>query len=90
MKDLAISLPPETVEEIADRAAELVLARLAERDNGGPGWIYGARGLSEYTGLPVGQVFKLVAAGAIPHRRIGQRLLFERAAIDEWLRNEGG
>jgi hypothetical protein len=40
-------------------AAEIVLERLATRENGGPGWLYGATAVSEYTGIPVGQVFRL-------------------------------
>jgi excisionase family DNA binding protein len=34
-------------------------------------------------------VFKLVARGELPCRKVGSRLLFERAAIDAWLRSDG-
>ena len=36
------------------------------------------------------KVYALVAAGEIPHRRAGARLIFDRQEIDSWLRGEGG
>ncbi len=35
------------------------------------------------------KVYALVAAGEIPHRRAGARLIFDRQEIDSWLRGEG-
>jgi excisionase family DNA binding protein len=64
-----------------------VVRRLDSARDNGEGWPYGARAESEYTGLPTGQVFKLVSRGELPCRRVGQRLLFEKREVDEWLRN---
>ena len=36
------------------------------------------------------KVYALVAAGEIPHRRAGARLIFDRQEIDAWLRGAGG
>ncbi len=34
-------------------------------------------------------LLRLVAAGEIPHRRVGRRVLFPRAALLSWLHEDG-
>ncbi len=41
--------------------------------------------VAEYLRWPRERVYKLTAAGAIPHRKHGGRLLFHRKEIDDWL-----
>lgn len=41
--------------------------------------------LSAYSGLSAPTLRRLVAKGAIPHAKIGRRVLFPVAAIDAWL-----
>ena len=36
------------------------------------------------------RLYNLVADRRIPHEHEGKRLLFDRAALDEWVRNGGG
>jgi excisionase family DNA binding protein len=81
-----VELEPEERVALVEEIAEIVLARLADRDGGG-GWLYGARQASAYLGLPVGQVFKLTAAGVLPCHRLGSRLLFKKAELDACLEN---
>jgi excisionase family DNA binding protein len=40
---------------------------------------------AEHLGWPKQRLYKLTAAGAIPHRKHGQRLLFNPSELDEWL-----
>jgi excisionase family DNA binding protein len=40
-----------------------------------------------YLSWLVGRVYKLTAAGAIPHRRHGSRILLHRGELDAWLDN---
>jgi hypothetical protein len=91
---LTIELPPETLEAIAQRAAEIVLEQLRqEQPPGGRRALYGARAAAEYLGWPVGRVEKLTAANAIPCHRTAERgrVTYLTAELDEWLqeRREG-
>ena len=42
--------------------------------------------VAELLGLHPKTVYDHAGAGDIPHRRVGRRLLFSRAAIMEWLK----
>jgi excisionase family DNA binding protein len=85
---VVLALPPDAVEAIVEQVTARVLERLADQGNGGPGWLHGAQAVADYTGLPCSTVFKLVAREELPCRRVGSRLLFERAALDQWLRED--
>jgi hypothetical protein len=83
---LSIALPPEALEAIAVRAAELAADRLtAAAPSEGPRYLHGAAKAAEYLDMPLGQVQKLTAAGAMPHRKINQRCLYRTDELDEWL-----
>jgi excisionase family DNA binding protein len=83
---LSIALPAEALEAIAVRAAELAAERLAPAmEPHGPRYLHGAAKAAEYLDMPLGQVQKLTAAGAMPHRKIGQRCLYRTDELDEWL-----
>ena len=95
---LSIALPPEIVEAIAQRAAEIVLGRVEEQaaETSSP-WLYGAKAAAQYLGWPVGRIQKLTAANAIPFHRVptgfdetgqplqGQRVAYRRDDLDRWL-----
>ncbi len=90
MEALSISLPPELLEGIATRVAEIVLDQLDKQPRAksicdGPRWIHGAQAASDHTSIPVGQVQKLSAAGAMPHRKIGGRNVYRTDELDDWL-----
>ena len=38
-----------------------------------------------YLGISVPTLMRLLGSGVIPYRRIGQRWLIARAALDDWL-----
>src|SRR3712207_2918206 len=39
--------------------------------------------------ISVRKVYDLVSRNALPHRRAGGRLLFERASLERWVRSNG-
>jgi excisionase family DNA binding protein len=84
---IAVALPPEAVEELIELVAERVVARLRQEQNGGSPWLT-VREAAEYVHLPVGRLYKLTAADAVPHRRVGARILLHRAELDSWLVGE--
>ena len=87
MSALALDVPPELLEAIAARAAELVGERQAPDD--GDGWMTVAEA-AEYLRCPKSRVYSLVSARRIPFEKDGSRTLFRRSELDEWVRNGGG
>lgn len=87
MNPLALELPPELVEQIAERAAEILAER--QSTNGNDGWLRGADRIAEYIDAPRSRVFALSSAGRIPVERDGSNLIARRAELDAWIR-EGG
>jgi excisionase family DNA binding protein len=43
------------------------------------------RQAAEYLGWPVQRIYNKTRVGAIPHRKEGNRLMFSRAELEEWL-----
>lgn len=83
MDHLTIPLPPELVEQIAQRAAEIVLDRIGAQNGSSP-WLTASEA-AEYLRWPVKRIYNLSAAGAIPHRKQEGRVLFHRVELDTWL-----
>jgi excisionase family DNA binding protein len=79
-----LELPEAVVEAIAQRAAALALERLDRRESSP--WMDLAQAAT-YLGFSRDRLYKLTAAGAVPCRRRpgGQRLLFHRDELDQWL-----
>lgn len=84
MSTFAIELPDELVEQIAQRAAEIVTER--EAANASP-WL-DTRGAAEYIAAPVSRIHDLVQLRKLEPRRDGRRLLFRRADLDAYLEGE--
>lgn len=81
-----ITVPPELLEAIATRAAELVAERLpAEADSG----FLDVAGAAEFLSCPRSRLYSLVSAGRIPHHRDGSRLLFDRAELRAYVEAGG-
>jgi excisionase family DNA binding protein len=76
-----LHMPDDTLEVIAHRVAELLSERQAPEP---PTWLT-IEEAAEHTRIPKGQLYKLTAAGAVPHSKPGNRLLFNRADLDAWL-----
>jgi excisionase family DNA binding protein len=81
---VAVSVPDELVEHVAERAAEL----LREASTPCTGWL-SVDEAAAHLRCPRSRIYRLVHLGRIPHEHEGSRLLFDRAALDEWIR-EGG
>ena len=47
--------------------------------------VFNLKKAAAYLGLSVPTLVRLLGSGAIPYRRIGQRWLIARAALDDWL-----
>ena len=86
---LALVVPDQLVEELAERTAELVAARLVPAARAESPWL-DFEGAMAYLSFSRDQLYKLTAARAIPLRkkRNGQGLLFHRDELDRWLEAE--
>lgn len=84
--EVALSLPPEVIEAIAQRASELVLAHLRRSDVATSPWLAGARAAAEYLGWPRQRVYKRLTE--LPHHKHGARLMFRRDDLDAWLEHQ--
>jgi excisionase family DNA binding protein len=86
---LTVTLPDEFVERIAARAAQLVLAELADREhgNGHPEWL-DVPGAAAYLSVSQERIRKLQARGELPHYQEapGCRVLFNRSELDAAMR----
>ena len=84
---VAIALPEEIVEAIAERAAEIVADRGGRSEDG---WIRGADRIARYIDCPRSRVYALVSARRIPVHHDGSALIARRSELDRWLRAGGG
>ena len=87
MSAVSLAFPPELVEQIAERAAELV----AEKQGGtadGDGWLTVAE-CADYLRCSTGRVYQLVSARRIPFEKDGSRVLFRRSELDRWVKTGG-
>lgn len=81
---LTVELSDEQVEQIAERAAQLVIEHQPEQDS----WLDVAAA-AERLRCPKSRIYALVSAKRIPHHRDGSRLLFKREELDEWVKRGG-
>jgi hypothetical protein len=84
---LSIPVAPEFVEQVAQRAVEL----LAEREVKVEPWI-GVKLAAEHLDCPVGRIYSLAGTTPprIPCHRDGKRLLFRLSELDDFVVNGGG
>lgn len=47
--------------------------------------VFNLKEAAAYLGISVPTLVQMLGSGAIPHRRVGQRWLIARAALDDWL-----
>lgn len=86
---LEIALPAEVLDQLAERAAAIVIEQLQEQAAAPSPWMDVAAA-AEYIAAPVSRIYALVSADRIPHHRDGSRLLFHRDELDAWIRDGGG
>jgi len=82
---ISFDFPPELLEEIAQRAAELLAARVPAEDH----WMTVAEA-AEYLRCPISRIYALTSAKRVPHHHDGSRLLFRRSELDTWVMSGGG
>ena len=87
MTAATFTLPHELLEQIAERAAELVVERSA---SGEDGWLRGADRIAAYIDAPPSRVYALASAKRIPVHRDGSALIARRSELDAWIRGGGG
>jgi len=74
-------------EQIAQRVVELQAQQPGEEAAQSSPWMSIERA-AKYLDLPTQRLYKLTAAGVIPHVKQGGRLLFDREELDTWLRSQ--
>jgi excisionase family DNA binding protein len=89
---VSFALPPEFVEAVAQRAADLLADRMSPPVEP---WI-GVDEAAEHLACPVSRIYRLVSlakgrqANPVPYCKDGQRLLFRRSELDAWAGRGGG
>jgi hypothetical protein len=85
--EFTLGIPPELVEAIALRAADLIAERGAAPEDG---WIRGAAKIAEYVDCNPDRVYALSSAKRIPVHHDGSALIARRSELDAWVRRGGG
>lgn len=89
MTALTMDLSEALVEQIAQRAAEIVATRtIGADDDADDGWLTVAD-CAEYLRCSESRLYGLVSARRIPYSKDGSRVLFRRSAIDRWVEQGG-
>jgi excisionase family DNA binding protein len=82
---VAVPVPPELVEAVAVRVAEL----LADRPPVEPDPWLDVAGAADYLACPPSRIYALVSADRVPVHRDGSRLLFRRDELDRFVEQGG-
>ena len=87
-REVTLVVPDELLQALAERTAELVLARIETTPSESP-WLDFEQALA-YLHFSRDRLYKLTSARAIPFRkkRYGQGLLFHRDELDRWVEAE--
>jgi excisionase family DNA binding protein len=88
MAALRLEIDEELIEQIAERAAELIGERSVRKE--ADGWLRGADKIAAYIDAPRSRVYALVSARRIPVHHDGSALIARRSELDEWLEGGGG
>lgn len=84
---LAVALPDDLVEAIAERAAEILAHQQPAAEDG---WLRGADRIAAYIDCPRSRVYALTSARRIPVHHDGSALIARRSELDRWVRDGGG
>jgi excisionase family DNA binding protein len=86
---LALALPEQLVQTLAERIADQLSVHRGELAGAGSPWL-DVNSAAAYLGFSRDRLYKLTAAQAIPFRkkRGGQGLLFHRDELDRWLESQ--
>ena len=86
MNAVSLTLPDETLEQIALRVAALLADQAPATENDG---YLDVGGAADFLACPTSRIYALVSAKRIPHHRDGSRLLFDRNELRDYIRNGG-
>jgi hypothetical protein len=86
-RDLSLTFPPELIEVIARRAAELVAESQPAMEDG---WLRGAKRIAAYIDAKPSRVYALNSAKRIPVEHDGAGLVAKRSRLDAWIKEGGG
>lgn len=87
MAALRLEIDEELIEQIAERAAELIGVRPERTEP--DGWLRGADRIAAYIDAPRSRVYALVSARRIPVHHDGSALIARRSELDRWLLRGG-
>lgn len=79
---LALTVPPELVEHLAVRVADVLAERAPTASDG----YLGVEEAAAYLACPKSRMYELVAAKRVRHYRDGRRVLFKAEDLDAVLR----
>jgi excisionase family DNA binding protein len=85
MSTLSVDLPDALVEQIAERAAEIVAAGATTTDAG----YLDVKAAADFLSCPTSRIYALVSADRLPVHRDGSRLLFDRTELRRYVENGG-
>lgn len=88
MAALRLEIDEELIEQIAERAADLIGER--SRPPTSDGWLRGAERIAAYIDAPRSRVYALTSAHRIPVHHDGSALIAKRSELDNWLQRGGG
>jgi hypothetical protein len=88
MAALRLEIDEELIDQIAERAAELIGQRSQGKEP--DGWLRGADRIAAYIDAPRSRVYALVSARRIPVHHDGSALIARRSELDRWLVQGGG
>ncbi len=83
VSDLALRVPEELVEAVAQRAAEIVLEQLAAPDQSSP-WLTVPEA-AEYLRASRQRIYDLLSSRRLTRHRDGTRVLIRRDELDRYL-----
>jgi hypothetical protein len=87
---LTLTVDDRLIDQVAERAAELLARRQGDTAAREDGWLRGADKIAAYIDAPRSRVYGLVSAGRIPVHHDGSALVARRSELDAWLLNGGG
>ncbi len=88
---LALTLPSELLDVLAERVADVLVERglvVAGAASSPEPWISVAEAAT-HLACSRSRVYSLVSVGRIPHEKDGSRVLFRRSALDAWVASGG-
>ncbi len=81
---LELTVPEDFIDEIAKKAAEIVLAELVTVDQDSDVWMT-VINAAEYAGVSKGVLYDAVASGRLVAGRVGRSIRLKRSEVDAWL-----